>query len=113
MAYTNVSLWFTMFINTLTGCRVIKSFKHKGLQDFFFFFFRKGIQTKHSERLADILDLLHAADNITVMNFPGAHLHKLSPKKENIYAVKVSGNWRIVFKFINGNAYVVDYLDYH
>jgi len=52
-------------------------------------------------------------DKIEVMNFPGSRLHKLEPKKENIWSVRVSGNWRIIFKFIDGDAYVVDYLDYH
>jgi len=92
---------------------MIKSFKHKGLQNFFENGIKKGVQAKHAERLADILDLLDAADNIQVMNFPGSNLHKLQPKKENLWAVSVSGNWRIVFRFENGDAYIVDYKDYH
>lgn len=73
----------------------------------------KGIQPKHAERIADILDLLNAADTIQVMNFPGSWLHKLEPRKTNIWSVKVSGNWRITFKFVDGDAYLVDYVDYH
>ncbi len=92
---------------------MIKSFKHKGLQNFFENGTRKGIQSKHADRLADILDLLDAADTVQVMNFPGSNLHKLQPKKDNMYAISVSGNWRIVFQFIDGDAYVVDYRDYH
>ncbi len=92
---------------------MIKSFKHKGLQNFFENGIKKGIQTKHTEKLADILDLLDAADTIQVMNFPGSNLHKLNPKKDNIWAVSVSGNWRIVFKYENGDAHIVNYTDYH
>ncbi|MEI6127488.1 MAG: type II toxin-antitoxin system RelE/ParE family toxin [Pseudomonadota bacterium] len=92
---------------------MIKSFKHKGLQKFFEDGIRKGIQPKHADRIADILDLLDAADTIQVMNFPGSDLHLLHPKKDNIWAVSVSGNWRIVFKYENGDAYNVDYADYH
>jgi len=41
------------------------------------------------------------------------YLHQLKGKLKELWSVKVSGNWRIIFKFINGNAYIVDYKDYH
>jgi proteic killer suppression protein len=47
------------------------------------------------------------------MNYPGSNLHKLTGDKKSQYAVKVSGNWRVFFEFFNGDAYVVDYDDYH
>jgi len=47
------------------------------------------------------------------MNHPDSNLHKLSGYKKGLYAVKVSGNWRIFFEFIEGDAYIVDYDDYH
>jgi proteic killer suppression protein len=47
------------------------------------------------------------------MNFPGSGLHLLEPKKEKVWAVKVSGNWRITFRFEDGDAYDVHYTDYH
>lgn len=92
---------------------MIKSFKHKGLQNFFENGTKKGVQARHADRLADILDLLDSANTIQVMNFPGSNLHQLHPKKDNTWAVSISGNWRIVFKFEDGNAYIVDYADYH
>ncbi len=92
---------------------MIKSFKHKGLQKLFEDGSKRGIQPKHVERISDILDLLEAADVIEVMNFPGSGLHVLNPKKDNVWAVSVSGNWRIVFKYENGCAYNIDYADYH
>jgi len=92
---------------------MIKSFKHKGVEEFFHNGTTKGIQAKHAGKLADILDLLDSANAIQVMNFPGSRLHKLHPKKDEIWAVNVSGNWRITFRFINGDAYTVDYVDYH
>lgn len=92
---------------------MIKSFKHKGLQKLFEDGSKRGIQPKHTERISDILDLLEAVDVIEVMNFPGSGLHVLNPKKDNVWAVSVSGNWRIVFKYENGCAYNVDYVDYH
>ena len=47
------------------------------------------------------------------MNYPGSFLHQLSGDKKSFHAVKVSGNWRVFFKFIDGDAYTVDYDDYH
>jgi proteic killer suppression protein len=92
---------------------MIKSFRHKGLEAFFLHGITKGIQPRHADRILDILDLLNAADKIEVMNFPGSRLHKLEPKKDEIWSVKVSGNWKITFKFLDGDAYMVDYIDYH
>lgn len=92
---------------------MIKTFKHKGLEKFFYQGTTRGIQSKHAERLSNILDLLDAADRIEVMNFPGSRLHKLEPKKEDFWSVRVSGNWRVTFKYEDGDAYAVDYLDYH
>jgi toxin HigB-1 len=92
---------------------MIKSFNHKGLEDFFHSGKKKGIKPEHADRLERILDRLHAAHDIKDMNYPGSDLHKLTGDKKGQFAVKVSGNWRVFFKFIDGDAYVVDYDDYH
>jgi proteic killer suppression protein len=92
---------------------MIRSFKHKGLEDFFYSGKNKGIRPEHANRLAKILDRLNAASEIRDMNYPGSDLHKLTGDKKGQYAVKVSGNWRVFFEFIRGEAYVVDYDDYH
>jgi proteic killer suppression protein len=92
---------------------VIKSFSHKGLEDFFYDCTKKGIQPKHASKLEDILDRLNQAREIRDMDYPSANLHPLLPKQEGRWAVKVSGNWRITFAFKEGNAYEVDYEDYH
>lgn len=92
---------------------MIKSFRHKGLQNFFFDGTKKGIQPKHAEKLADILDLLDAASEIKDMTFPGSDLHPLKGDLQGFWSVKVSGNWRVIFRFENGDAFDVDYVDYH
>ncbi|MCJ7602070.1 MAG: type II toxin-antitoxin system RelE/ParE family toxin [Desulfobulbaceae bacterium] len=92
---------------------MIKSFKHKSLEDFFNTGKKKGIRPDHADRLGIILDRLNAANEIKDMNYPGSYLHKLTGNKKGQYAVRVSGNWRIFFEFIDGDAYVVDYDDYH
>jgi proteic killer suppression protein len=92
---------------------VIKGFRHKGLQKFFFDGTKKGIQAKHAEKLADILDQLNAASEIQDMNFPGSELHPLKGDLRGLWSVKVSGNWRMIFRFEKGEALDVDYVDYH
>ena len=92
---------------------MIKSFKHKGLEGFFYSGKKKGIRPEHAKRLERIPDRLNAANEVKDMNYPGSDLHKLSGNKQGQYAVKVSGNWRIFFEFVEGDVYVVDYDDYH
>jgi len=92
---------------------MIKSFSHKGLERFFLRGTKAGIQPQHADKLSDILDILHAATAIKDVNFPGSNLHPLKPKKDGVWAVDVSGNWRITFGFEDGEAYGVDYKDYH
>ena len=89
---------------------MIKSFRHKGLESFFYDDSKKGIQAKHAQKLGDILD---AAKAVQDMNFPGSDLHPLKGDLKGLWAVRVSENWRITFTFHEGNAYVVDYTDYH
>ncbi len=92
---------------------MIKSFKHKGLENFFYTGKKRGIRPEQADRLERILDRFNAANDIKDINYPGSDLHKLMGDKEGQYAVRVSGNWRVFFEFIEGNAYVVDYNDYH
>ncbi len=92
---------------------MIKSFKHEGLEDFFYTGKKKGIKSEHADRLGRILDRLNAASEVRDMSYPGSNLHKLAGDKKGQYAVKVSGNWRVFFEFVNGNAYIVFYGDYH
>jgi proteic killer suppression protein len=92
---------------------VIKSFSHQGLEDFFYDGTKKGIQAKQADRLGDILDRLDASREIKDMDYPGSDLHPLKGKKKGRWAVKVSGNWRVTFAFEQGDAYNVNYEDYH
>lgn len=114
----NVTLFFCFlltdwFIAGYNKKIMIRSFAHKGLKKFHYDGIRKGVQSKHAAKLADILDVLEFATTIDDMNQPGYDLHLLEPKNENRWAVKVSKNWRVTFNFENGNACKVDYEDYH
>lgn len=92
---------------------MIKSFKHKGLELFFETGSKKGIIPEHSAKLGRILDRLDASAKVEDMNLPGFRLHRLKGKEKDIWAVVVNANWRITFLFEEGDAYIVDYRDYH
>ncbi len=92
---------------------MIESFRHKGLEDFFYDGTKRGIQPNHAFRLSRIVDVLNAATTIQDINFPGSGLHQLQPRQDNRWAIKVSGNWRVTFRFEAGNVYEIDYEDYH
>ena len=92
---------------------MIKRFKHKGLEKFFTTGSTAGIQVVHKDRLEERLKALHTAFSIEDMDIPGWRLHQLKGSRKKDWAITVSGNWRIVFRFENGHAYVVNYEDYH
>lgn len=92
---------------------MIKSFKHKGLERFFATGSTAGVQPAHKDRLEERLTALHTAFSVEDMDIPGWNLHTLKGSRKGQWAINVSGNWRIVFEFVDGHAYVVNYEDYH
>jgi toxin HigB-1 len=92
---------------------VITSFKHKGLQRFYENGNVAGIQADHQKRLRIQLAALDTAQVIDDMDIPGFRLHPLKGDRKGQWAVTVNKNWRLVFKFANGNAFDVEYEDYH
>lgn len=92
---------------------MIKGFSHKGLERFFVNGLKSGIQAKHAARLRLLLGRLHAAEAPRDMNLPGLYLHELSGNRSGVWSVRVSGNWRITFRFEGKDAVDVNYEDYH
>jgi len=92
---------------------MILSFKHKGLERFFKTGNKSGIKPSHANRLRLILARLNASVTADDMDLPGLYLHPLSGKRSGTWSVRVSGNWRVTYKFIDQHAEVVDYEDYH
>ena len=92
---------------------MIKKIRHKGLRKLFESGIASGIQPQLKERLRKILALLETADSIEDLDLPGLDLHGLKGSRKGTYAVKVSGNWRVTFKMVNGDILDVDYEDYH
>ena len=92
---------------------MIKSFAHKGLEKFFRTESVAGIQAKHALRLRFQLAMLDNAHRPEDMNAPGWRLHPLKGELKGHWAVMVSGNWRLTFRFEGEDAVLVDYQDYH
>ena len=92
---------------------MIKSFKHKGLQKYFESGSLAGIRPGHKQKIRIRLTALDTATCIEDMDVPGFRLHQLKGGKKDLWAIDVNKHWRIVFKFEDGNAYVVNYEDYH
>lgn len=89
------------------------SFKHKGLKRLFTTGNASGIQAQHITKLEERLQALHTAATIDDMDLPGWRLHALKGDLAGLWAINVSGNWRIVFEFINDHAYIINFEDYH
>ena len=92
---------------------MIKSFKHKGLKKYFQTGSVAGIQAKHQSKLRMQLTAIDTAQVIDDINLPGFKLHPLKGDRNEIWSITVNGNWRITFEFIDSNAYILNYEDYH
>jgi proteic killer suppression protein len=92
---------------------MIKSFRHKGLRRFHEVGSTSGIQASHGRRLRMQLTALDTAQAVEDMDIPGFRLHPLKGKLRGRWSITVNGNWRLTFEFQDGNAYVLDYEDYH
>ncbi len=92
---------------------MIKSFKHKGLQKFYETGSAAGINVAHKTKISMRLVALDTASCIDDMDLPGFRLHPLKGALEGVWAIDVNKNWRITFEFKNGDAYIVNYEDYH
>jgi proteic killer suppression protein len=92
---------------------MIRSFRHRGLKAMYEGRTTKRVAPQHIVRLRDILAVLDRSREPGDMNLPGLRLHSLKGELKGHWAVWVSENWRVTFRFEAGDAYDVDYLDYH
>ena len=92
---------------------MIKSWKHKGLKDLFLTGDIKGVRPDIADRLLRRLDVLDAANSLEALGLPGFRLHPLSGKMKGRYSIRVTRNWRLTFRFKDGDVFEVDLEDYH
>ena len=92
---------------------MIKNFKNKGLEGLFVKGDASKVSQAHLKKLRMILSILDQAKELRDLNFPGGGLHSLKGEYEGFYSLRVSGNWRLVFRFEDGDVLDLNYLDYH
>jgi proteic killer suppression protein len=92
---------------------VIRGFKHKGLKRLFEKGEAKGVRADHVDKVENILAVLNRARKPEDMNLPGFRLHRLKGDLKDFWSVTVRANWRVIFRFEQGDAYDIDYIDYH
>ena len=89
------------------------NFAHKGLRALFEQHDARWLNAGQVARIERILSDLDATESAHDMDLPGYRLHALKGAQRGLWSVRVSGNWRIVFRFVAGEAVDVDLIDYH
>jgi proteic killer suppression protein len=92
---------------------MIKSFRNKALKELFESGTTAGINEKYHQRVRVRLDTIHSASNVKALDIPGWSFHPLKKEQAGRYAIAVSGPWRLTFEFKDGDAYRVDFEQYH
>lgn len=92
---------------------MILNFRHKGLEALYKDDTSEGIQAKHAPKLRRILGTLDVAQKPEDLMLPSFRLHLLKGDLRGYWSIRVSGNWRVIFRFVGTDVELVDYLDYH
>ena len=92
---------------------MIRSFRHRGLKRLYERGDRSRVRADQADRLAIALADLDDARKPSDLDLPGYRLHPLKGDLKSFWSISISGNWRIVFRFDDGDVYDVDLVDYH
>ena len=92
---------------------MLRTFRHGGLKRLFESNNPRGVRADQLRRIRDVLAHLDEARHPTDLDLPGYGLHPLRGDLKGHWSVTISGNWRIVFRFADGDACDVDLVDYH
>lgn len=92
---------------------MLRTFKHRGLKRLYEHDDKSQVQANHLSRINDILGRLDFAKTPQFLSQPGYNLHPPRGNYKGFWSVKVSGNWRIIFRFKDGDAFDVNLIDYH
>jgi proteic killer suppression protein len=92
---------------------VIVSFRHKGLEQLYRDGSKQGVQAAHAPKLLRILSALDAAQAPQDLSIPSFRTHQLKGDLAGHWSIRVNGNWRVTFRFVEHDVELVDYQDYH
>jgi proteic killer suppression protein len=99
--------------DTRYGILVIGTFRHRGLKRLFHQGDPSKVRADQARRIADLLGHLDRAQRPSDLDLPGYRLHALKGDLKGTWSATISGNWRIMFRFVDGDAFDVDLVDYH
>ena len=92
---------------------MIQSFRHRGLKRFYERGDRSLVRSDLHDRVEVMLAQLDVASSPEAMRFPQYRLHALKGKLKGYWSITVRANWRIIFRFEDGDVYDVELIDYH
>ncbi|MEA5554652.1 type II toxin-antitoxin system RelE/ParE family toxin [Anabaena cylindrica UHCC 0172] len=92
---------------------MIQTFKNKALENLFRENVNKGVPANLEKKIRIRLEVIDSALIVEDIRLPGYDLHELKGDRKGTWSIKISGNWRITFKFEDGDAYDVNLEDYH
>lgn len=92
---------------------MIRRFWHRGLKRLYEADDRRGLNPEHVDKIARVLAHLKRARRPADMDLPGFRLHPLSGDLTGFWSITIRANWRIIFRFEDGDATDIDYVDYH
>ena len=92
---------------------MISSFRHRGLKRLFERGDRSRVRPDQLRRIEDILARLDIATSPDDLDLPGYRMHALKGDLDGFWSLRVSGNWRITYRLVDGEVHDVDLIDYH
>lgn len=93
---------------------MIRSFGNKETERIFFGEYSGRIPVQIQQRALNKLWVLDAAKNINDLRVPPSnHLEKLKGNRVGQYSIRINKKWRIAFRWMENNSYLVEITDYH
>jgi toxin HigB-1 len=92
---------------------MIRRFRHRGLRRLYENDDRRELNPEYADKIARMLARLDVATQPRQLDVPGFRLHALRGDLAGHWSITVRANWRIIFRFEQGDATDVDLVDYH
>jgi len=96
---------------------MIKGFKSRAAEDIYDGMnsrYARKIPNKLHDKIQRLLDQLNAVTTVETLRIPPSnHLEKLTGNYKNYWSLRINKQWRVIFKWIDGNVTEVDIVDYH
>lgn len=92
---------------------MIRTFRHRGLKRLYERGDHSGVRADQAGRISVALADLDVAGKPSELDMPGYRLHRLHGGLRGFWSISISANWRIIFRFEEGDVFEVDLVDYH